>query len=75
MSTKQTVDDLYDRRYHNQPGTGWLSIGELETIEAGRAALSVPAQDLRPLDRDWPRHRHPAREGGSTTGRGRRSSG
>ena len=40
MSTKQTVDDLYDRRYHNAPESGGLSMLELETIEAGRAALS-----------------------------------
>src|SRR5438270_420004 len=41
MSTqrKPTVDDLYDRRYHNQPETGSLSMAELETVEAGRTAL------------------------------------
>jgi hypothetical protein len=37
---KQIVDDLYDRRFHNQPETGALGSHELAIVEAGRTAMS-----------------------------------
>ncbi len=36
---KPTIDDLYDRRYHNQPESGVLDQAEEAIVEAGRMAM------------------------------------
>ncbi len=36
----QSVDSLYDKRFHNAPETGALGMDEIQTIEAGRLAMT-----------------------------------